>query len=65
MDDIGPEGRLRFFTIASQKQRGHSRSKFNFEADSLMLFIEFSPVVFHPYMMCGSDSIDLCRDVCF
>jgi hypothetical protein len=35
IDDIGPEGRLIFFTIESQKHRGQSSSKFKLEGDSL------------------------------
>jgi hypothetical protein len=35
IDDIGPDGRLIFFTCDSQKQRGQSSSRFKLEGDSL------------------------------
>ncbi|MCJ7572586.1 MAG: hypothetical protein MUO82_12065 [Candidatus Thermoplasmatota archaeon] len=35
IEDIGPEGRLIFFTCDSQKQRGQSSSKFKLDGDSL------------------------------
>jgi len=39
MDDIGPEGGLIFLTIESQKQRGHSSSKFKLEGGNLYSII--------------------------
>jgi hypothetical protein len=35
IEDIGPDGRLIFFTCASQKHRGQSSSKFKLDGESL------------------------------
>jgi len=45
IEGIGEEGLAIFFTIKSQKHRGQSWNKFNFDADKLNVIVSPCPIL--------------------